>query len=153
MTDDNEPPKPKILDEGDSKPIAETISDIEMEMETEQEFEQASQTEATPDIDQDVLAGGIGAAVCGLADAVCEKQGVSTLNAGENKALSGAIANLVPHFAPAKMNAKQVAVMTIVLVTIGIATPRLAELKQKKTPPAKPQSENIAPVGLGDGDE
>ena len=148
MTNRNNEPEPQILNEGNNKPIAETINDIEMELEQEHEADiaQAEYEDAPAPIDQDVLAAGIGAAVCGLADGICESQGVSTLNGGENKALSGAIANLVPHFAPVNMDAKQVAIMALVLVTIGIATPRLAELKNKP----KAANDNAKPTAAND---
>lgn len=115
----------------DKKPILESIDDIELEIDVEEQAGiQADMPESEQPVqDASVMLGGIAAAVCGIADAVCESKGVDTLNKSENKALSGAIVNVIPHFVTPDMTAKQAAVLGLCMVSLGIASPRLAQMK------------------------
>ncbi|PHS77840.1 MAG: hypothetical protein COB56_01100 [Robiginitomaculum sp.] len=161
MSDKDNSPEPTILNEGSNKPIAETISDIEMEMESEfqEEIEQAEQVEV-PQMKPKLFAGNLGGMFCMGADMGLEFFDVSKLDPAQRAWMEQSTNEVAPYYMPVDVDPKMAATISFFTMAGVIALSKMPEIlenkKNKKTqtqPVVADDNSNVVDMGIGDKNE
>ena len=119
------------LDEEDKALELEHEAD-ERNRRSEERQRQADEHGLEPDeVDPRTVQLGLAAMTVPLANAVCQRYDVSSLESGEEEALTQAVAGYLPFIVPRSLTPKQSALAGLAMVCLAIAAPRIQEAKAK----------------------